>query len=404
MKKIKLLLKLCLILSLIIIGAPASATTVYAKENSTVVTHKTLTHEILGDNNTTEIVRLTSKVIKVEDGAFSGLTALKEIRVDSGNRYYASCNGCLYNKNYTVLICIPRNVASIQIKTSITSYAPHALDGFAQPLKDTLDRFIDINKSTKRSNDNTKNTNTTSVNNSKSQKNSMATRSKGSSSKQTVYVISKIEKTYTDDDDDDRTFVREFTYNSKGLMTTGNWLGWDVSFKYRKDNQLKKATVLIEDQFLYWKYYYDKNGRRSMVVLESEGYGKESFVEKYTYDKKGRLKKMGNKLFKYSGKKISKIGEVGQDYDTVEYDDNGNISSIGDFHLYKNYYEDGKLTKRLLEVGGYPEFEIVYTYKKIEVDKKYVDLIKQQQWSLLNDDIDEYFTAASGMIMGTHAA
>jgi hypothetical protein len=63
-------------------------------------------------------------------------------------------------------------VASIQIKTSITSYTPHALDGLPQPLKDTLDRFIDINKSTKRSNDNTKNMNTTSVNNSKSQKNS----------------------------------------------------------------------------------------------------------------------------------------------------------------------------------------------------------------------------------------
>lgn len=183
MKKIKLLLTLCLILSLIIIGTPASTTMAYAKENGIVVTHKTF-----GDNNTTEIVRLTNKVIKVEDGAFSGLTALKEIRVDSGNRYYASCNGCLYNKNYTVLICIPRNVASIQIKTSITSYAPHALDGLPQPLKGTLDRLIDINKSTKRSNGNTKNTNTTSVNNSKSQKNSTVKQSKKTKTDFSQYV------------------------------------------------------------------------------------------------------------------------------------------------------------------------------------------------------------------------
>lgn len=73
MKKIKSLLGLCLILSLVMIGFPVSTVTAYAQENNVVVTH-----EMLGDNDITEVVRLTSRVVEVEDGAFSGLTALKK--------------------------------------------------------------------------------------------------------------------------------------------------------------------------------------------------------------------------------------------------------------------------------------------------------------------------------------
>lgn len=162
MKKIKSLLGLCLILSLVMIGFPVSTVTAYAQENGVVVTH-----EMLGDNNTTEVVRLTSRAIEVEDGAFSGLTALKEIRVDSDNQYYASCNGCLYNKDYTVLICIPQNTTSVQVRTSITSYTPHALDGLAQSRKDALNQFLGISGPTEYSN--STNTTTTPVSNSQPQ-------------------------------------------------------------------------------------------------------------------------------------------------------------------------------------------------------------------------------------------
>lgn len=91
-----------------------------------------VTHDMLGDNNSLQVVRLTKRVVNIEDGAFSGLTALKEIRVDRDNEYYASCNGCLYNKDYTVLICIPQNTKSVSVKSSITGYLPHALDGLEQ--------------------------------------------------------------------------------------------------------------------------------------------------------------------------------------------------------------------------------------------------------------------------------
>ena len=159
MKKIKSLLGLCLILSLIMIGFPVS-TTAHAQESGIVVTH-----EMLGDNNTTEIVRITNRVVEIEDGAFSGLTALKEIQVDSDNLYYASCNGCLYNKDYTVLICIPQNTTSVQVKTSITSYTPHALDGLAQSRKDALNQFLGINGPTEYSGGNDNTTTTTPTDN-----------------------------------------------------------------------------------------------------------------------------------------------------------------------------------------------------------------------------------------------
>ena len=101
-----------------------------------------LTHEMLGDNSETEIVRLTRRVTGIEDGAFSGLVSLKEIRVDGDNDHFASFDGCLYNKDFTVLICVPRNKATATVKGSIEEYWPHALDGLAQSRKDKLDEFL----------------------------------------------------------------------------------------------------------------------------------------------------------------------------------------------------------------------------------------------------------------------
>ena len=53
--------------------------------------------------------------------------------IDTGYQdEYASCNGCLYNKDYTVLICVPQNTKRVGVKAGITGYLPHALDGLAQ--------------------------------------------------------------------------------------------------------------------------------------------------------------------------------------------------------------------------------------------------------------------------------
>lgn len=132
MKKVKSLLGILLTLGIII----AFTNYVYAEDQVTV------TRAMMGDDNTTQVVRLTKRVVNVEDGAFSGMTALKEIRVDSDNEYYASCNGCLYNKDYTVLICIPQNTKSVSIKRTVTSYLPHAVDGLEQSRIDALNSFL----------------------------------------------------------------------------------------------------------------------------------------------------------------------------------------------------------------------------------------------------------------------
>ena len=132
MKKIKTLLGILLALGIII----AFTNYVYAEDQVTV------TRAMMGDDNTTQVVRLTKRVVNVEDGAFSGMTALKEIRVDGDNEYYASCNGCLYNKDFTVLICIPQNTKSVGIKRTVTSYLPHAVDGLDQSRIDALNNFL----------------------------------------------------------------------------------------------------------------------------------------------------------------------------------------------------------------------------------------------------------------------
>lgn len=132
LKKTRLVVGLFIMFSLVILSVNEK---VYAEEQIR------LTREMLGDNNTLLVVRLTRRVVDIEDGAFSGLTALKEIRVDTDNEYFASCNGCLYNKDYTVLICVPQNTKSVSVKRTIKSCWPHALDGLDQS---RIDKFNEI--------------------------------------------------------------------------------------------------------------------------------------------------------------------------------------------------------------------------------------------------------------------
>lgn len=135
MKRIKRIIGLLctvLLLSVFMCDIPT-----YAQESGIVVTPDTL-----GSDDSIYVIRITNKVVEIEDGSFSNLVNLREIRVDSDNQYYASYDGCLYDKDYTTLICIPQNTTSVQVKTSITSYTPHALDGLSQDRKDKLDQFL----------------------------------------------------------------------------------------------------------------------------------------------------------------------------------------------------------------------------------------------------------------------
>lgn len=117
-------------------------TSAYAQDDKIIVTPDTL-----GSNDSIYVVRITKRVVEIQDGSFANLTHLREIRVDSDNQHYASYCGCLYNKDYTELLCIPQNTTSVQVKNTIKSYSPHALDGLSQERKDAVDRLLNNNNS-----------------------------------------------------------------------------------------------------------------------------------------------------------------------------------------------------------------------------------------------------------------
>ena len=126
----------CMLLMVILILSNFSIIT-YAKEG------KVLTKEYMEskyDTSKIETAYITDAVVEIEDGTFSNFCSLKEIIVES-NDYYASYKGCLYNKDYTVLICVPTKLYDIRIKGTVTSCMSHAFDGHPQYV---IDQFIDL--------------------------------------------------------------------------------------------------------------------------------------------------------------------------------------------------------------------------------------------------------------------
>ncbi len=101
-----------------------------------------ITGDLVGSNSSIEVIRIGKDVATIEDGSFSGLTGLKEIIADEANPYFASFNGCLYNKDFSQLLCIPQNTATVEVKKTITSRTEHALDGLTQSRKDKVDTFL----------------------------------------------------------------------------------------------------------------------------------------------------------------------------------------------------------------------------------------------------------------------
>jgi hypothetical protein len=116
---------------------------VHAEGNITAITRETF-----GNNQNLEIIKISDRITSIEDGSFSNLTSLRKIIVDNNNQYFSSLNGCLYNKDYSILMCIPQNTELVYIKTDIKGYTPHALDGLAQSRKDAVDQIIASHQTT----------------------------------------------------------------------------------------------------------------------------------------------------------------------------------------------------------------------------------------------------------------
>ena len=96
-------------------------------------------------NKTATTVKLSKFVDAVEDGAFSDFKSLKSIEVDPDNPYFSSFDGCLYDKDFTTLICVPRNSISVKIKPSIISCYTHALDGLSDSRRSYVEDIVIAN-------------------------------------------------------------------------------------------------------------------------------------------------------------------------------------------------------------------------------------------------------------------
>lgn len=131
-------------------------------------------------------INIGKETTDIEDGIFANFPNLQRINVDSSNPAYASYDGCLYNKDYTRLICIPQGRESVYVRTTITSVAPHALDGLSQERIDKVNKLVGNSYSNSSSTPAQTTTNNNSTTQKQQSSNSGSSTSTGSNSKSKI--------------------------------------------------------------------------------------------------------------------------------------------------------------------------------------------------------------------------
>ena len=214
-----------------------------------------------------------------------------------------------------------------------------------------------------------------------------------------------------------------YKYNKRGLVTheAVEYYGKfsdQPTYTYDKDNKIK--TVYDT------KFFYDKEGKRKKTVLYDEdedttredkfGYNKNNQVSKivgrYYNDVEKKEEKYiwlleydkNNRVTKYIRHKDERVAPY---YHVLNYDDNGNIKEYATYgrklvngtpvtsgEKFLNEYNNNLLTKRTrtgwnsLQTDPTDIHSAEYIYKKIRVPKSMVNLIKQQQWSIINYNLN----------------
>ncbi|MBR4573598.1 MAG: leucine-rich repeat protein [Lachnospiraceae bacterium] len=74
-------------------------------------------------------LNIGTSVTEISDDAFTNLHELRKITVSKSNPDYTSYDGCLYDKDKTVLICFPQSLNGASIPDTVTDIAPSALEG-----------------------------------------------------------------------------------------------------------------------------------------------------------------------------------------------------------------------------------------------------------------------------------
>ena len=130
-----------------------------------------VTPSTFGSDSSLYRIQIGYDVTEIQDGSFSNLVNLQVIDVDKNNPYYYSYDGCLYNKDCTVLLCIPQNTSSVQMLKSVKSRSEHALDGLSENRKNRIDAYISGETSVS-NNTNKQNSGTSSIGTSSNSSNS----------------------------------------------------------------------------------------------------------------------------------------------------------------------------------------------------------------------------------------
>lgn len=219
---------------------------------------------------------------------------------------------------------------------------------------------------------------------------------------ETMYLVQNVTST------GNRTFNDAFSYNSNGLITNivpqdyeqpftcqyGKGLlktvyqgGYSdvnntqynplqyVVYNYKYDS--KKRIVEKSSNMGSYRYTYNKDGKVIKRIYKGSGvYGSSKSTDKYTYNDDGR---------------ITEIDRNGTATITCTYDKYGNLkkttnSANSQSKTYTNTYTNGRITKQKIK-GQYETYTMTFSYKKVKVPKKYVSAVKEQQDSLLNQDM-----------------
>ena len=90
---------------------------------------KRLDEGIWTDSDNIIGLHIGPEVEEIADNTFINQIELKSIQVSEDNPNYSSFSNCLYNKDKTVLICMPQALRGMQLPETVTSLNWYALYG-----------------------------------------------------------------------------------------------------------------------------------------------------------------------------------------------------------------------------------------------------------------------------------
>ena len=166
------------------------------------------------------------------------------------------------------------------------------------------------------------------------------------------------------------------------------------TFKYDREERLSeiksvsKITGYRTESYYY--FFYDKYNRMSKCKTVYQNY---SDVTEFSYNKSNQIvkskRKASNSTNIYASKyKYNKKGLMVQ-WDSIKekYDKYNNVCSYD----IRNIYDKHKLLKKRQGIKSNSGLSMNFRYKKIKVEKKYLNQVKKQQWALLNEGYNFVF-------------